>query len=65
MTDTRRSISGIALHGRIYLASESKVYAFDVLVLPIVPSSLSIHANGAFQFSFAKLPGVSTAFGST
>lgn len=59
MAGTRRFNTGIAVAGRIYLASDNRVYAFSVPVSPFTVSSLNVQSNGAFAFSFTNAPGVS------
>jgi hypothetical protein len=56
MTGTRRFSTGIAARGRIYLASDNKVYAFTV---PPVLTDPTVLADGSFQFSFANAAGLS------
>jgi hypothetical protein len=58
MTGTRRFNTGIAAHGRIYIANDNKVYAFTVPVLPIVLTDLAMLPGGTFQFSFTNTPGL-------
>ena len=66
MAGTRRFNTGIAARGRIYLANDSRVYAFTVPVPPIILANPSLLPGGAFQFAFTNVPGLSfTAFGST
>jgi len=68
MSGTRRFNTGIAAHGRIFIANDNKVYAF---ALPNAGSSIVLTnftklANGAFQFGFSYTPGTSfTAYGTT
>jgi hypothetical protein len=56
MTGTRRFSTGIAAHGRIYVANDNKVYAFTVPVLPIVLTNLTMLPGGTFQFDFTNTP---------
>jgi hypothetical protein len=56
MTGTRRFNTGIAAHGRIYVANDNKVYAFTVPVLPIVLTDLAMLPGETFQFSFTNTP---------
>jgi hypothetical protein len=66
MTGTRRFNTGIAARGRIYLANDSRVYAFTVPVPPIVLNNPNLLPGGAFQFAFTNTPGLSfTAFATT
>ena len=66
MAGTRRFNTGIAARGRIYVANDSKVYAFTVPVPPIVLTNPSLLPGGAFQFAFTNVPGLSfTAFATT
>ena len=66
MTGTRRFNTAIAARGRIYVANDSKVYAFTVPVPPIRLTNPVALPDGSFQFGFTNLPGLSfTAFAST
>jgi hypothetical protein len=69
MAGTRRFNTGIVARGRIYVANDSKVYAFSVpgqSVTPAALTNLSILAGGAFQFSFTNKPGANfNVFAST
>jgi hypothetical protein len=66
MAGMRRFNTGIAARGRIYIANDNKIYAFTVPVPAIVLTNLSFATNGAFQFSFTNIPGMSfTVFGTT
>ena len=66
MAGTRRFNTGIAARGRIYLANDSRVYAFTVPVPPIVLTNSTRLPGGAFQFGFTNVPGLSfTAFATT
>ncbi len=66
MAGTRRFNTGIAARGRIYLANDSRVYAFTVPVPPIVLTDSTLLPGGAFQFAFTNTPGLSfTAFATT
>ena len=66
MAGTRRFNTGIAARGRIYVANDSKVYAFTVPVPPIVLTNSTWLPGGAFQFGFTNVPGLSfTAFATT
>lgn len=60
MTGTRRFNTAIVARGRIYVANDSKVYAFQLpgqTVTAINLGSFSIQPGGTFQFSFTNLPG--------
>ncbi len=60
MTGTRRFNTGIVARGRVYVANDNKVYAFNVpgqTVTSIVPTNLDILPSGAFQLSFTNIPG--------
>ncbi len=59
MTGTRRFNTGIAAHGRIYVANDNKVYAFTVPVLPIVLTDVTMLPGGTFQFDFTNTPDLS------
>lgn len=66
MANTRRFNTGIVAHGRIYFATDNKVYAFSVPAAPIVLSQPTMLAGGGFQFAFTNNPGMSfTVFGTT
>jgi len=66
MTGTRRYNTGIAARGRIYLANDSKVYAFTTPVPPITLTNSTMLPGGALQFGFTNVPGLSfTAFAAT
>jgi hypothetical protein len=66
MAGTRRFNTGIAARGRIYVANDSRVYAFTVPVPPIVLKNSVLLRGGAFQFGFTNVPGLSfTAFATT
>ena len=66
MAGTRRFITGIASRGRIYVATDSKVYAFAVPSQPIVLANPVLLDSGAFQFDFVSMPGMSfSVFGSS
>ena len=66
MAGTRRFNTGIAARGRIYVANDSRVYAFTVPVPPIVLTNPALLPGGAFQFAFTNVPGLSfTAFAAT
>src|SRR5262249_6847991 len=59
MAGTRRFNTGIAARGRIYLANDSKVYAFTLPVAPIILTNLVLGPAGLFQFGFTNIPGLS------
>jgi hypothetical protein len=66
MSATRRFITGIAARGRIYVATDNRVYAFTLPISPIVLTNLTMLPGGGLQFAFTNTPGMSfTAFGST
>jgi outer membrane protein assembly factor BamB len=66
MSGTERYNTGIAAHGRIYIATDNKVYAFTVPVGPIVLTNFALGPNGLFQFGFTNTPGMSfTAYATT
>jgi hypothetical protein len=66
MAGTHRFQTAIAARGRIYVATDHKVYAFSVPVAPVVLSNPTVLPDGSFQFRFANTPGISfTAFRST
>jgi hypothetical protein len=66
MTGTQRFNTGIAARGRIYVANDSRVYAFTVPVPPIALTNPARVSGGAFQFAFTNVPGLSfTAFAAT
>jgi len=48
------------------VANDNKVYAFTVQVAPIILTHLTLLPNGAFEFGFTNVPGMSfTAYGTT
>jgi hypothetical protein len=60
MAGTRRFNTGIAARGRIYVANDSKVYAFQApgqTVTAITLNSFSLLPEGSFQLSFSNVPG--------
>ena len=60
MTGTRRFNTGIVARGRIYLANDHKVYAFQApgqTVAAINLSNLGLLPDGSFQGSFTNIPG--------
>ncbi len=69
MANTRRFNTAIVARGRIYVANDNKVYAFQVpgqTVTAITPNNLSLGAAGSFQFSFTNIPGaLFNVFGTT
>jgi len=66
MSGTENYNTGIAAHGRIYVANDNKVHAFTIPVVPIILTNLTVLPNGNFQFSFSYASGMSfTAFAST
>lgn len=66
MAGTRRFNTGIAARGRIYVANDSRVYAFTVPVPPIALANSTLWPRGAFQFTSTNVPGLRfTVFGST
>ena len=50
--------TAIAVHGRIYVANNNKVYAFTVPVLPLAITNLAVLPDGTVQFGFTKTPGL-------
>jgi len=66
MSGTRRFNTAIAARGRIYVANDSRVFAFTIPVPPIVLTDTAVFSNGAFQFGFTNTPGLSfTAYETT
>ena len=69
MAGTRRFNTAIAARGRIYVANDNKVYAFQVpgqTVKSITPANLNLTAGGSFQFNFTNIPGaLFNVFGTT
>ncbi len=59
MAGTRRFQTGIAAHGRIYVAADNRVYAFTLPVSPLVLTSATLLPTGAFQLAFTNMPGMS------
>jgi len=58
MASTRRFNTGIAAHGRIFVAADNKVYAFRLPVSKIVITNVAKVPGGAFQFAFTNTPGM-------
>ena len=56
MAGTHRMMTGIAARGRIYIATDNKVYAFTVPKYTITLTNWS--ASSGFQFSFTNAPGL-------
>jgi hypothetical protein len=66
MTGTRKWNTGIAARGRIYLASDNKIYAFSVPLAPITLTNIGFQLDASFQFSFTNVPGMNfTVYSST
>ncbi len=69
MTGTRRYNTAIVARGRIYVANDNRVYAFNVpgqTVTPITLTNLAVLPGGAFQMSFTNIPGaLFNVFGTT
>jgi hypothetical protein len=65
MSGLRRYNTGIAAHGRIYVAGDNQVYAFTVPVPPIILTKAVVFPNGAFQFGFTNTPGLNFTVYST
>lgn len=66
MAGTRRFNTAIAARGRIYVANDSRVYAFTVPVPPIILTNPALLPGGAFQLGFTNVPGLSfTVFATT
>jgi hypothetical protein len=61
MAATHAYQTAIAARGRIYVATDRKIYAFAVPVLQpvIVLSNPTMLPNGSFQFDFTNIPGMS------
>lgn len=60
MTGTRRFNTGIAARGRIYVATDNKIYAFKVperTAIPFSLTNLTLLPEQGFQFSFTNTPG--------
>jgi outer membrane protein assembly factor BamB len=58
MNGTHRWCTAIAARGRIYAASDNRVYAFTVPVPPIVLTNAAALPGGTFQFGFTNIPGL-------
>src|SRR5439155_26428891 len=59
ISGTRRFSTGIAARGRIYVAADSKIYAFTMPLAPIAPimlTNLTSLPVGGFQFNFTNTP---------
>jgi hypothetical protein len=68
MTGTRRFNTAIAARGRIYVANDSRVFAFSVPGQPIMPirlSNLTTSPDGTFQFAFDNISGTNFSVLST
>jgi len=66
MAGTHRYQTAIAARGRIYVATDGRIYAFSVPASPFVLSNPTILDDGSFQFRFTNIPGMSfTAFRTT
>jgi outer membrane protein assembly factor BamB len=59
LSGTRSFNTGIAARGRIYVACDSKVFAFTVPVPPVVFQDLRLDMQGNFDASFTNTPGLS------
>jgi hypothetical protein len=59
MAGTRRFQTAIAARGRIYVATDRRIYAFSVPLSPIVLSNPTLLPDGSFQFRFTSVPGMS------
>jgi hypothetical protein len=60
MAGTRAFQTSIAARGRIFVATDRKIYAFSVPVSqpPIVLSNPTMLPDGSFQFDFTNIPGM-------
>jgi len=69
MSGTRSFETAIVARGRIYVANDNQVYAFEVPPLPVEPirlTSVALLPGGAFQFAFTNTPGLGfSVFGTT
>jgi outer membrane protein assembly factor BamB len=66
MAGLRRFSTGIAARGRIYVAGDSRVYAFTLPVSPLRLTGMTSLPDGTFQFGFSNQPGMGfTVFSST
>ena len=66
MAGTRNFNRAIAAHGRIYVATDNKVYAFTFPISPIVLTDPTLLPEGGFQLGFTNSVGMSfTAFATT
>ena len=69
MTGTRRFNTGIVARGRIYVANDNQVYAFNVpgqTVAPTTLTNVSLLPGGTFHLSFTNTPGaLFNVFGAT
>jgi hypothetical protein len=59
MSGTRRFNTGIAARGRIYIATDNKVFGFTVPVAPIVLSNPALLPGSGCQLTFTNTPGLS------
>jgi len=60
MAGTHAFQTAIAARGRIFVATDRKIYAFSVPVSqpPIVLSNPTVLPDGSFQFDFTNIPGM-------
>jgi hypothetical protein len=69
MASVRNYNTGIVARGRIYVAGDNQVYAFNApgqTVTSMTLTNMSILPGGAFQLSFTNLPGaLFNVFGTT
>ena len=59
MSGTHRFSTAIAARGRVYVATDNRVFAFTVPVPPIVLTDPTVLPDGTFQFGFTNIPGLS------
>ena len=59
MAGTRRFSTGIVARGRIYVANDNKVYAFQVPATKVTLNNPGFAPDGSFRFSFSGVPGTS------
>jgi hypothetical protein len=58
MANTRHFNTAIAARGRIYVATDNRVYAFGVPVPPIDLTNMTLLPGGSVQFAFTNTPGL-------
>jgi outer membrane protein assembly factor BamB len=66
MANTRHFSTAIAARGRIYVGTDSRIYAFTLPASQIILGEPTLLPDGSFQFGFTNTPGMSfTAYSCT